>query len=47
MPFGVVADRRLRTRTPHHNLLKTSFILFLKTFIGFFAIVEPILGVLG
>jgi hypothetical protein len=35
----VVTDRLFRTRTSDHDLLKT--------FIGFFATVEPILGVLG
>jgi len=39
MSLGIVADRQLRTRTSNHDLLKT--------FIGVFATVEPILGVLG
>ena len=39
MSLGVVADRRLRTRTSNYDLLKT--------ITGFFATVEPILGVLG
>jgi len=39
MSLGVVTDRLLRTHTSNHDLLKTV--------IGLFATVEPILRVLG
>jgi hypothetical protein len=39
MSSEVVADRRLQTHPSNHDLLKT--------FIGFFATMMPILGVVG